>query len=205
MTRKSGRASRHVGDIAIAQFREKKMDGEYYLGQIITTAFGIVPKDFAPCNGQLLPVNVYQALFALLGTRYGGDGIRTFALPDLRGRTPVGAGTSVDAAWQPSPYEIGTLDGAETVVLKANQVPAHTHDSVNAVKTGTGDLRTPVNNLLGVSSDKQIYVTGTPATKVKLAANAVNSRGGGTAHDNMQPFQVLSFCIAINGIFPPRP
>lgn len=187
----------------MAQLREKKkMDGEYYLGQIITTGFGFVPKDFAACNGQLMPVNVYQALFALLGTRYGGDGIRTFALPDLRGRTPVGAGTSVDAAWQPSPYDIGTRDGAEAVALSATQLPAHTHD-LNVTKTATGDLRNSVGSVLGISPASKVYRSG-DAAQVQLAANAVASRGGGGKHDNMQPFQVVNYCIALNGIFPPR-
>ena len=178
------------------------MDGEYYLGQIIATGFNYVPKDFAACNGQLLPVNVYQALFSLLGTRYGGDGIRTFGLPDLRGRTPVGAGASVDAAWQPSPYSAGTLGGAETVKLSASQLPGHTHD-INASKTLTGDLRTPAGHILGISPASKLYRTGN-AAKVQLAANAMSTVGSGSGHENMQPFQVVNFCIALQGVFPPR-
>jgi len=178
------------------------MDGEYYLGQIITTGFGFVPKGFALCDGQLLPVISYQALFSLLGTRYGGNGTTNFALPDIRGRTPVGAGVSADGAWQPSPYNTGTLDGAETVALTATQLPGHTHD-INATKTLNGALRVPIGNVLGLCTGKKIYQNGS-AGKVKLAANAVGSVGSGTGHENMQPFQVISYCIAVDGIYPPR-
>lgn len=180
------------------------MDGEYYLGQIITTGFGFVPKDFALCDGQLLPVNVYQALFSLLGTRYGGNGITTFGLPDLRGRTPVGAGTSADAAWQPSVYEAGARDGVETVTLSATQLPGHTHD-LNATKKFNGNLRLPIGNVLGANSAvvKKVYLSGSGG-KVQLAANAVSTVGSGSGHENMQPFQVLSFCIALYGSYPAR-
>lgn len=178
------------------------MDGEYYIGQIITTGFGFVPKGFALCNGQLLPIDIYPPLFSLLGTRYGGDGIRTFGLPDLRGRTPVGAGTSADSSWQPAAYAVNTREGAETVALTSTQLPEHTHD-INATKTGKGNLRVPVNNVLGVSQGSKVYSSAS-STKVTLAANAIASRGAGAGHENMQPFQVLSFCIALQGIYPSR-
>jgi len=178
------------------------MDGEYYMGQIITTGFGFVPKDFALCNGQLLPINIYQALFSLLGTRYGGDGIKTFGVPDLRGRTPVGAGASDDSSWQPAAYAVGTREGAETVALTSTQLPEHTHD-INVAKAEKGDLRAPVNNVLGVSQGSKVYGSASSA-RVTLAANAVASRGAGAGHENMQPFQVLSFCIALRGIYPSR-
>jgi microcystin-dependent protein len=182
---------------------EEKMEDEYFTGQIIATAFGFVPRGFRACDGQLLPVNLYRALFSLLGTRYGGDGIMTFALPDLRGRTVVGAGTSADDAWKPSPYALGAFNGADTVALKSTQLVTHTHD-INATATGVGDLRGAAGNVLGVSNANQIYRSGS-ATKVTLAANAVASRGAGAGHENMQPFQVLNYVMAVNGMFPPRP
>lgn len=175
---------------------------EYYVGQIIMTSFGFTPKGFLPCNGQLLPIVRYQALFALLGTRYGGDGRITFALPDLRGRTPVGAGVSNDSTWQPLPYATGTLGGAEAVALTENQLPTHTHD-ISASKDVVGDLRTPVGNVLATSPSGNFYHAG-DTNRVQLAANAVANRGSRTGHENMQPFQVISFCIAIDGIFPSR-
>jgi microcystin-dependent protein len=177
-------------------------DGEFYMGQIIATAFGFVPRGFAACNGQLLPINIYQALFSLLGVRYGGDGVRNFALPDLRGRTPVGAGVSADGAWKPSAYAINARDGAETVVLKPTQLSTHTHD-INATAIGVGNQRAPVGNVLGVSDSSQIYRSDS-TSRVTLAANALASRGAGAGHENMQPFQVLNYLIVLDGIFPSR-
>lgn len=101
---------------------------EFFIGQVMLTGFAFAPKYFAQCNGQLLPVNQNQALFSLLGPRFGGDGRTTFALPDLRGRTPIGYAPSVDANWQPPVTPIGQAGGAEAVTLVPADLPAHSHD-----------------------------------------------------------------------------
>ena len=137
---------------------------EFYLGQIMMGGFSFAPKYFAQCNGQLLPINQNQALFALLGTQFGGNGITTFALPDLRSRTPIGYASSVDPNWQPPSVQIGQAAGAENVTLLSSNLPAHTH-TVNAT-TATGNSRNPRNNLFATESTPALYAA--PATTVPL-------------------------------------
>ncbi|MCA1326900.1 tail fiber protein [Herbaspirillum seropedicae] len=179
------------------------MDDEYYLGQIIATGFGFVPRNFAPCNGQLLSINTYPKLFALIGNRYGGDGTSNFAVPDLRGRTPVGAGASLDETWQPDPYKSGARDGVETFTLEASHLPGHTHE-LHASKALKANLRNPVGNLLGTINERKLYRTAN-SKMIRLVDNAVSNVGNNAEHENMQPFQVISFCIALDGLTPPRP
>jgi microcystin-dependent protein len=175
-----------------------------YVGQIIITAFGYTPKGYAQCNGQLLPIHTNQALYHYLGTRYGGDGRITFALPDLRGATPVGSGASADPAWTPVPYALGDSAGAESVVLQAEHIPTHAHKKQLAV-AAPGSLRSPSGALLAKSNGgaeaELLYAAPSASTTVELAKNTV-SNAGGAAHPNMQPFQVVSFCIALTGIYP---
>ncbi len=174
---------------------------EYFLGQIIATSFNFVPQDFAACNGQLLNTNIYTGLFSLLGIRYGGDGIRTFAVPDLRGCTPVGAGVSVDAAWQPAAVDINTRGGAETVVLTKQNMPQHAHKLIG--NSDISNIRAVANGVLGGSAGNKIYRNNSNA-QVTLAASALAPAGSGAAHPNMQPFSVLSYYICINGLYPSR-
>ena len=178
------------------------MEDEYYLGQIIAIAGSSVPSGFLVCNGHFLPISNYQALFSLIGNRFGGDGVTTFALPDLRGRTPVGAGVSADQSWQPGAYPIGASGGAETVVLSANHLPAHTHD-LQVADSVTGNIRNASGSVLGVSDAEPVYRSGT-ATMLTLADNALASRGDDTGHENMQPFQVIQYCMVVQGIYPSR-
>ncbi len=173
---------------------------EVYLGQIMLTGFGFVPRGFAACNGQLLPVSQYQALFSLLGTQYGGDGIRTFALPNLQGRTPTGAGRSADPAWQPSPYGLGEVGGVENVTLLQQNMPTHLHGAAGT--TTTGAVKNPTNALYGNSGSEPIYAT--PGAQVVLNAQTLSSAGGGLPHPNMQPFRVINFNISLSGVYPSR-
>ena len=173
---------------------------DYFLGQIMLTGFGFAPKGFAQCNGQLLPISQNTALFSLLGTYYGGNGQSTFALPDLRGRAPVGYGSSVDPAWQPSPYAIGQSFGAETVTVGQAQMPLHTH-ALGAASQAGGD-RNPTNSIYGTTSGDAIY--GPNGSVVALAASQVQPSGGNQAHANMQPYQTINFNIALNGVYPSR-
>lgn len=173
---------------------------ECFVGQIMLTAFGFAPNGFAACNGQLLPVSQNQALFSLLGTMYGGDGRTNFALPNLQGRAPVYAGPSVDPAWQPSPYTQGTQQGAETVTLTTAQLPVHNH-FVQAT-TIAGTVRNPSSALYGGSGSETIYAA--PGTQAALTAATLQDSGSGQAHNNMQPFRVLNFNIALTGVWPSR-
>lgn len=176
---------------------------DVYLGQIIMAGFRFAPNDFALCDGQLLPINNNQALFALLGTQYGGDGRVTFGLPDLRGRVPVSAGTSVDWAWQPPVQLPGTAAGAESVTLLAGNIPPHTHGVLGVTSAGT--VRNPTSaTFAGTAANPKMYATQT-SPAVQQAATSVGMSGGGQAHPNMQPFQVINFFICIKGgIYPPR-
>lgn len=174
---------------------------DFYMGQIMMAGFNFAPKYFAQCSGQLLPVNQNQALFSLLGTQFGGNGINTFALPDMRGRTPVAAGSSVDASWQPSPAQMGQLGGSESVTLLPPQLPAHGHQVLGV--TSAGDNRNPSGRAYAGSGATQVYAAqGGPA--VAQAPQSVTAAGSTQPHPNMQPYTTLNFCIALQGIFPTR-
>ncbi|MEH6420586.1 phage tail protein [Pseudomonas sp. CGJS7] len=173
---------------------------EVFLGQIITVGFNFAPKGFALCNGQLLPVAQNQALFSLLGTQYGGNGVTNFALPDLRSRTPVGAGSSTDPGWSPAPYQIGQTGGVENVTLLTTQLPSHNHNlcGVNIATTG----RNPTNNFYG-TTPSPIYANIGQA-QVPLAMDTLGPSGSTQPHPNLQPYLTINFCIATVGIYPSR-
>ena len=178
---------------------------EFFMGQIMMTGFNFAPKYWALCNGQLLPIQQNAALFSLLGTQYGGNGTTSFALPDLRSRTPVGSAPSVDPSWRPPSVQIGQAAGVENVTLLATNVPSHTH-AVNA-STTAGDNRTPATRVFATSTN-----TATPAnlygpstgSLVPLNAQTVSPAGGDQPHPNLQPYSAINFCIALSGIFPSR-
>lgn len=169
---------------------------EVFLGQIMPVAFDFAPRDFALCDGQLMSIAQNSALFSLLGTQYGGDGRTTFALPDLRGRTPVGYGNS-----ELGNIPIGQAAGAETVTLTAAELPAHAHQSNGT--TAVGGLRNPTGALYGTST-ATTYATAASGPQVPLNAQTVAPAGQGQPHENMQPFRTVNFCIALTGIFPSR-
>lgn len=178
---------------------------EFFIGQVMVAGFDFAPRFFAQCNGQLLPINQNQALFSLLGTQYGGNGTTNFALPDLRGRTPIGYASSVDPGWQPPAVQIGQAAGVEAVTLLASNLPAHVH-AVNA-STANGDNRVPPNRVFATSVDgaapPPLYA---PASGplVPLNPQSVGPSGGNQPHPNTQPYSTVNFCIALSGIFPSR-
>jgi len=159
----------------------------------------VVPKGWAVCNGALLGIVQNQALFALLGTTYGGNGTTTFALPDLRGRAILGS--SGTGGNNPA----GTLSGTTTVPLQTAQLPSHNHFIQAATKQGAGRGSSPANNLFGVSTDpaKMFLLAGSMETNLATATN-VTFDGNGQPHNNMQPYLVISYLIATQGVFPSR-
>lgn len=173
----------------------------YFLGQIMLAGFDFAPNGFAACNGQLVPLQQNQALYSLLGVRFGGDGRTTFALPDMRSRTPAGSGPSVDANWQPPPYAVATTGGVESVTMLQSQMPAHTH-ALNAT-TSPGSVKSAANALYAGSGAENFYAA--PGHPTPLMASTIGMAGGSQPHPNLQPYGVLGFNIAITGgIFPSR-
>lgn len=161
---------------------------EPYLGEIRIFAGNFAPVGWAFCNGALLSVSEYDALFTLLGTTYGGDGVLTFGLPDLRGRIPVHAGNG---------YNLGQMAGLETVTLTAQQIPAHTHAALGNTQNGTETG--PANNYWAGSTLKQYSAA---AATIPMSAATTTFAGGSQPHDNMMPYLAINFIIATVGIFP---
>ena len=167
-----------------------------FVAEIRPFGFNFAPKGWAQCNGQLLPISQNTALFALLGTFYGGDGKSNFALPDLRGSAPMNQGQSGGT----SDRTIGEAAGTEAITLLDTEMPVHTH-SLNAAES-TATERQPPNQMFAVGEAISFYRTGQPTTPLNPGMLAAS--GGGVPHNNMQPFLVLNFCIALQGVFPPR-
>jgi microcystin-dependent protein len=170
---------------------------DYYLGQSILVGFNFCPQGFADANGQLLPVAQNQALFGLYQTTYGGDGKNTFALPDLRGRIPINQG---DAAGLP-PAKQGDSFGTDATTLTTAQMPPHSHDvQASQADSTTGD---PAGNLL-TNGNIKIYDTTQPPS-VPMAKEMVGLAGGFKPFDQHQPTLVIHYCIALQGVLPPKP
>lgn len=164
---------------------------EPFIGEIRLFSFGFIPKGWAPCNGQILPINSNQALYSVLGNKFGGDGISNFALPDLRGRTPVHMSEN---------YPIATAGGEAQHVLTIQEIPAHTHQVYGDTTLAT--LPSPANNVWGATgSGRPIYAS---AANTTMNEAAIGTTGSSQAHDNMQPYSVVSFCIALQGIYPSK-
>jgi microcystin-dependent protein len=161
---------------------------EPFLSEIRLMSFVFPPKGWALCNGQLLPINQNQALFSLLGTTFGGDGRVNFALPDLRGRVPIHVGSS---------HTLGERGGELSHTLNVSELPAHTHP-VNAATAATGGSASPSGNVLGGGNN----VYSRSGSDTTLHPQTVANVGGSQPHNNTQPFLTLSFCIALQGIFP---
>ncbi len=161
---------------------------EPFLAEISIFGFNFAPRGWAFCDGQLLPINQNQLLFALLGTTFGGDGRTNFALPDLRGRTPVHDGSN---------FRLGSKAGTEKHVLNASQVPGHEHRLRGA--SADGDAPLPTGNAIGAFNNA--FNAGGNLTA--LGTGTVGDVGV-QGHENMQPFTVLNFCIALTGVFPSR-
>lgn len=165
--------------------------GTPFLGEIKIMSFGFAPRNWAMCNGQFLPINQNQALFSLLGTMYGGNGQTTFALPDLRGQTPIHQGQNT----------IGTKGGEQAHTLSISEMPTHQH-VLNATSSAANQI-IPGAALLGATAATDpIYAN--PTAIVAMDPSSISNTGGSQAHQNMQPFLTLTFCIALIGIFPSR-
>ena len=163
---------------------------EPFLGEVRLLSYSFAPRNWALCNGQLLPINQNQALFSLLGTTFGGDGQVNFALPDLRGRTPIHVGSG---------HTLGERGGAQAHSLSIAELPTHTHAAQASAAGATQMI--PDNGLVpAASANFEAYRAATALST--LHAGSVSSVGGSQAHLNMQPFLTLSFCIALQGIFP---
>jgi microcystin-dependent protein len=160
---------------------------EPFLSEIRIMSFDFPPKGWALCDGQLLPINQNQALFSLLGTTYGGDGRTTFALPDLKGRVPIHMGSG---------FTLGQRAGETAHTLTTAELPAHFHSAIG--KQGNATTDAPAGNLLASGANQ--YAPAPPTTT--LDPTSVSNVGGSQPHTNMQPYLVLSFCIALQGIFP---
>lgn len=162
---------------------------EPFLSEIRIMSFGFAPKGWALCNGQLLPINQNQALFSLLGTTFGGDGRVNFALPDLRGQVPIHVGQG---------HTLGERGGEQAHTLSVAEIPTHVH-VLNAT-SNDGAQPIPTANLLARAAPANPYLA--PANLAAMNPAAVANVGGSQAHLNMQPFLVLNFSIALQGIFP---
>jgi|SRR5215217_7446973 len=163
---------------------------EPFLSEIRIMSFVFAPKGWALCNGQLLPINQNQALFSLLGTTFGGDGRVNFALPDLRGRAPIHVGSG---------HTLGERGGEQAHTLSIAELPEHTHVANASANPATAS--NPDTTLV-IAQSAGTFLYGPASNLQAMAPNALANVGGSQAHLNMQPFLILSFCIALQGIFP---
>jgi microcystin-dependent protein len=184
---------------------------DVFVGQIKLFPFNFPPIGFAFCQGQLLPISQNTALFSLLGTTYGGNGTSTFALPNLQGAVPLGFGQGPGLSLRTQ----GMTGGSETITLTTPEMPRHTHALTAlsvACHNGKGNERTPVGNLLATESAgvTATYASASPSATMRAGSIAasgnatVASAGSGNSHENRQPYLAMNYCIALQGIFPPR-
>jgi microcystin-dependent protein len=167
-----------------------------YIGEIKMFAGNFAPRGWALCDGQLLNISQYDALYSLLGTTYGGDGRTTFGLPDLRGRVPIHVGTGPGL----TPRTQGQRGGAETVPVTLPQLPSHAHGSASM---NAASESSPEGNLLGYTSSTHIYRGGDPGP-YSMQAGSIGSVGGNQPHTNLMPSLCVNFIIALTGVYPSR-
>ncbi|GAB4109778.1 MAG: tail fiber protein [Roseiflexaceae bacterium] len=167
-----------------------------FVAEIRIFGFNFAPKGWAFCDGQILPLSQNTALFSLLGTTYGGNGMSNFALPNLQGRAPMQPGQGPGL----SLHDLGEEGGSETVTLLESEIPSHTH-ALQGV-TSLSAARTPAGNALARSRGGNAYTAAT--NMASMAPEAVAPVGGDQPHNNMQPYLGLNFCIALQGVYPPR-
>jgi microcystin-dependent protein len=169
-----------------------------FVAEIRIFPFNFPPKGWAFCNGQLLPIAQNTALFGLLHTIYGGDGITTFALPDLQGSAPMHPGDGPGL----SHHDLGETGGSDTVTLQVSEIPAHSH--VVSAATPTALVKLPGASVAMAHSRNGNAYQNTPGNMVAMNANTIGPAGGGQPHNNMQPYLTFYFNIALQGIAPPR-
>jgi microcystin-dependent protein len=168
-----------------------------FVAEVRIFPFNFAPKGWAFCNGQLLPLSQNTALFSLLGTTYGGNGKSNFALPDIQGNVVIGPGQGPGL----SLYDEGEVGGTSTVTLLETQIPSHNHQGMG--DPAPGNQTSPIGNCVAQGGGRaaQSYQNGSPALG---AFQALAPTGGTQAHNNLQPYLTLNFCIALQGVFPPR-
>jgi microcystin-dependent protein len=162
-----------------------------FMGEIKLVSFNFAPKGWAECNGQFLPINQNQALFALLGTTYGGNGQTTFALPNLRGRVPISMGNG---------HNLGEAAGSTAVTVNIQQLPTHLHGAQASATPGDTSLMFTGGNGTILANALNCYTT--PTNLTTIFPGTVSSVGGSQPHNNMMPYLTLNFIIALQGIFP---
>ena len=167
-----------------------------FVAEIRIFGFNFPPKGWAFCDGQILPLSQNTALFSLLGTTYGGDGKSNFALPDLQGRAPMHPGQGPGL----SLHDLGETGGSDAVTLLTSEIPSHTH----GISASGGDStdQSPANSKFAVGTGVAMYAP--VGSLVPMADAAIAAGGGGLPHNNLQPYLTLNFCIALQGVFPPR-
>ncbi len=170
---------------------------EPFLAEIRIFGFDFAPRGHAKCDGQILPINQNQSLFSLLGTTYGGDGRTSFALPELRGRAPIHKGTAPGG----SSHSLGQKSGQQTHSLSVAEIPAHNHNVVG--QSGNANSNVATGRLFSRAPQNQ-YRGAQAASEVNMNAASILNAGANQGHNNMQPYQVLNFCIALQGLFPSR-
>lgn len=168
-----------------------------FVAEIRMFPFNFAPKGWAWCDGQLLPLSQNTALFALLGTTYGGNGKSNFALPDLQGRAPMHPGQGPGL----SLHDLGETGGSETVTLLESEIPAHSHALMG--NQNIANSKVPQGNTLARPVNGFTYMP--PAALTMMSPNALTPAGGDEPHNNLQPYLAVYFCIALQGVFPPRP
>ena len=169
-----------------------------FVAEIRIFPFNFPPKGWAFCNGQILPISQNTALFSLLGTTYGGDGKSNFALPNMQGNAPMHPGQGPGL----SLHDLGETSGSETVTLLQSEIPAHSH-GVQAQNVPLGDVATPGGNTLSRPASGNLYASASTSV-VPMAPQAITPAGGDQPHNNMMPYLTLNFCIALQGVYPPR-
>jgi microcystin-dependent protein len=167
-----------------------------FVAEIRIFPFNFAPKGWAFCDGQILPLSQNTALFSLLGTTYGGDGKSNFALPDMQGNAPMHPGQGPGL----SLHDLGETGGSETVSLLESEIPSHSH-SIQA-SAGDGFDQAPASSQLATGIGISAYAA--PGPLVALSDNALTPAGGDQPHNTMQPYLTLNFCIALQGVYPPR-
>lgn len=174
---------------------------EPFIGEIRMFGFNFAPRNWATCDGQLLPISQNTALFSILGTTYGGDGKSNFRLPNMQGSTPLQSGQGSGLTYRP----LGESGGSPTVTLQPGELPSHTHTLQCA--SVSADQTSPANDVpaAGAGQRGAAFYADAPGNASPMKPGIVSTSGGNAPHNNMPPYLALNFCIALQGIYPPRP